>query len=249
MWERWFQCCHFCRFTWLPTGKPGIVLLAISVSLVKRWFDHNRWFIWALSCEWGCSISSNNDRGSQAPSFCPSGATNWPVWWVHVDYFTLFDFHHSWTSSSCYNLTSLNLSPLARLTLFFSTLPPSWVLPFYFFLVYFSFCICLVPLSSTPFFLLLFCFDHLQKMFFWGEVFFSVAVEIHYFCLLNSKWTNFDCFLLLLLLVMNKKFQFLMWTFSWTLNSSRMLCSSYSFLQSTDNQFFPHKNLFSFLVS
>lgn len=111
-----------------------VVLSALSFPLVNGWFDRNRWFIRALSCEWGCTVPSTNDRGSQAPSFCPSGAKNWPVWWVPVDYFTFFDLHHSWTSSLRYNLVSLNISPLAHLTsLFLSALSPCCLLSFYFF--------------------------------------------------------------------------------------------------------------------
>ncbi len=122
-----------------------VVLSALSFPLVNGWFDRNRWFIWALSCEWGCTVPSTNDRGSQTPSLCPSGAKNWPVWWVPVDYFTFFGPHRSWTSSLRYSLVSLNLSPLAHLTsLFFSALSPCRLLPFYFF-----------PLCTTSWYLYL----------------------------------------------------------------------------------------------
>lgn len=144
--ERGFQCCHICWgcafvISMCLTSSGSLergallcmdgVLSAVCFPLVNGWFDHNRWFIWSLSCEWGCTIPSTNDGGSQAPPFGPSGAKNWPVWWVPVDYFTFSDLHHSWTSSLRYNLVSLNLSPLAHLTsLSFSALSPSSVLPF-----------------------------------------------------------------------------------------------------------------------
>lgn len=84
------------------------------VPALRCWFGCNRWFLWALSCEWGCSIPSYNDRGPQAPSFCPSGAKNWSVRWVHVDPLTYF--HLDFICSA--QLPSLLISPLSLLTLF-----------------------------------------------------------------------------------------------------------------------------------
>lgn len=160
----WSYLCPFRVLDWnedLFFSSDCSVLSAACFPWVNGWFDHNRWFIWALSCEWGCTVPSTNDRGSQAPSFCPSGAKNWSVWWVPVDYFTFFDLHHSRTTSLCYSLVSFNLSPLAQLTcLFFSTLTSS---------LYVTSCIFMVPLSSTPLFLLLFWLFYFES--FWNVLF------------------------------------------------------------------------------
>lgn len=177
----WSYICPFKVLDWnedLFFSSDCCVLSAACFPWVNRWCDHNRWFIWALSCEWGCTVPSTNDRGSQAPSFCPSWAKNWPVWWVPVDYFTFFDLHHSRTTSHCYGLVSFNLSPLAQLTcLFFSTLSPSWVLLLLPCMLHpaFSWYLCLqLPFSF-------FCFDsfilnHFEMSFF---------VEAFYVLLLN----------------------------------------------------------------
>lgn len=92
------------------------ILSAVSFLLVNGWFDHNRWFLRALSCEWGCTLPSYNDRGSQAPSFCPSGAKSWPVWWVPVDYFTLFILASVGLHPASTTFVSLSLPPFAHLT-------------------------------------------------------------------------------------------------------------------------------------
>lgn len=108
---------------------PPIVVYFQSLIL-NRWFDHNRWFIRALSCEWGCAIPSTNDRGSQAPSVCPSGPKNWPVWWVPADYFNFFLIITTWgkLSSSATSFPS-NFVPSWAADLFVSSAPlPSWLL-------------------------------------------------------------------------------------------------------------------------
>lgn len=55
------------------------------LTVVKWRFDHNRWFIRALSCQRGATFPTANDRGPQTPSLRPCWAKNWPVWWVHLD--------------------------------------------------------------------------------------------------------------------------------------------------------------------
>ncbi len=46
------------------------------------WFGLSRWFVRAVSCEWGGSLSSSNDRGSWTPPLCTCRATGWTVRWV-----------------------------------------------------------------------------------------------------------------------------------------------------------------------
>lgn len=170
----WWYLCPFKVLDWnedLFFSSDCNVLSAACFPWVNGWFDHNRWFIWALSCEWGCTVPSTNDRGSQAPSFCPSGAKNWSVWWVPVDYFTFFDLHHSRTTSLCYGLVSFNLllqfsSRTADLFVLFNSFT---FLSSFTSSLYFTSCIFMVPLSSTPLFLLLFWFFYFES--FWNVLF------------------------------------------------------------------------------
>lgn len=125
-------------------------LSGVSFPLLNGWFDRNRWLIWALSCEWGCTIPSANDRGSQAPSFGPSGAKNWPVWWVPVDYFTTVGHHPSPTAFVLHSFSSHTPDVLVLFSSF-TFLSSS----LYFFPACITCCVFLVPLSSTPLFLLM----------------------------------------------------------------------------------------------
>lgn len=68
---------------------PDLSSISTTFTWVNARSDCNRWFIWSLSCEWGCTIPSTNDRGSQAPSVCPCGAKNWSVWWVPLGFLHL----------------------------------------------------------------------------------------------------------------------------------------------------------------
>lgn len=55
---------------------PDLSRINTTFTLVNAWSGLNRGFILSLSCEWGCTIPSTNDRGSQAPTICPRGAKN-----------------------------------------------------------------------------------------------------------------------------------------------------------------------------
>lgn len=141
-----------CAWFFLETLKwPSLLhdlccFVSCSSFLLVNWrFNCNRWLIRALSCEWGCTIPTYNDWGSQASSFCPSCTENWPVWWVQVDCFPHFLF----TQVEHHSPLQPHLSPLSLLTLFFlfSSLTSSF--PFIFFpSVY---CI-LIPSGTSSYF-------------------------------------------------------------------------------------------------
>lgn len=121
---------------------PGLTSVSTTLTWINAWSDCNRWFIRSLSCEWGCTIPSTNDRGSQAPSICPCGAKNWSVWWVPLGFL---------------HLRADATSSLVLFPFFFPTLVHSFILftPLTFLssFSYLSFmsCILLVPRFNSRF--------------------------------------------------------------------------------------------------
>ncbi len=62
----------------------GLVPHMCQVLFLIVVFGLSRWIVWTVSCEWGGSLSSSNDRGSWTPPLCTSRATGRTVRWVVI---------------------------------------------------------------------------------------------------------------------------------------------------------------------